>query len=545
MQQASNIRPSTRTTYWSLALVAIAVFAVTEVPYLLGSRWAPHGTIYDGFVGMIDDQNMSYSFIRQATEGDWLFINRLTHIPHDKALLNLEWLAAGRLTAWLNGSDAVVYAIWRLVGIGLLLAGFWQLVSTIGLGQSERRVALWMCALGGGFGWLFLGLERAGLIPPIPEATLDLSDAIHPFSHMFANPHLSVSHGLSLLCLAAYAAGEATGRMRWYAAAGGIAAVHGLVRPYDLVLIYGVVPLFVLVERIATGGWSLRTTLLRLLPLLMTAPVLAYCIALFRFHPVFKYWASQGDVKTIGLHWHILSLGLAGALFLVRLGLARRYPLKSPGERFLLVWIFGALVLVHGKSLPGFGFLPFAPVFGITLPSVMLVLGSVVLAPLFQQAAVRSTWHKRGLVAALVIGNAVGSTAWLVKYSRNLACFPDHYISDAEHGAQDWLNRHAKRSDVVLSTLPSGNRLGKYVSCRFVLGHWSVTPHVKELRERVERFYSGEMSRDEARGFLKELNVRWVYRGPAERELGNASVPGLGEMAERYASGSVQVFSRE
>ena len=542
---ATNTRPSARTTYSSLALVAVVVFGITQIPFLLGSRWAPRGSVYDGLVGMIDDQNMSYSFIRQASEGDWLFVNRLTHLPHKPALLNLEWLAVGRMTGWLNGSDATIYTIWRLVGTGLLLVGFWQLAAAIGLGQFERRVALWMCAFGGGFGWVFLGLERTGLTPPFPEATLDLSDAIHPFSHIFANPHLSVSHGLSLLFLAAYVAGESSGRVRWYVVAGGIAAIHGLVRPYDLIMIYGAVPLFILVERAATGGWSRRTTLLRLMPLLVTAPVLAYCVALFRFHPVFKYWASQGEVRTIGLHWHLLSFGLAGILFLARLGMARRYPLKSPGERFLLVWVLGALVMVHGKSLPGFGFIPFAPVFGVTLPSVMLVLGSVLIGRLKEIWTGRPAWGRGSVIAALVIGNALGSAVWILKISRNLACFPDHYITAAEHDAHVWLNQHANRSDVVLSALASGNRMAKYVSCRLVLGHWSVTPHVKELGERVERFYRGAMTRDEARALLDELDVRWIYRGPPERELGIADLPELEWVAERYASGNVQVFACE
>ena len=82
--------------------MAAAVAGITQVPFLLGERWAPVGTVYDGLVGMTSDQNMAYSFIRQAAEGHWLFVNRLTHIDHQPVLLNIEWLAVGRLTAWLS-----------------------------------------------------------------------------------------------------------------------------------------------------------------------------------------------------------------------------------------------------------------------------------------------------------------------------------------------------------------------------------------------------------------------------------------------------------
>jgi hypothetical protein len=406
-------------------------------------------------------------------------------------------------------------------------------------------MALWMCAFGGGFGWMFLVLERSGFIPQIPSAMLDLSDAIHPFSHMFANPHLSVSHGLSLLFLGAFAAGEQTGKPRWYAIAAGFAVVHGLIRPYDLILIWGVLPLFILLERAVGGVTSWRKAVLRMLPLFATLPVFAYFLALFRFHPVLKYWASQGDVRTIGLHWHLFSFGLAGLLCLTRLALARHYPLKSSSERLLAVWIAAVLFLMYGKILPALSFIPFAPVFGVTLPSVILILGACLLSGLQNVWRSGAAWGRTSLLAALVIVNSLGSAIWVLKISHNLAHFPDHYITGTEHEAHAWLQEHAYPSDVVFSTLVTGNRMAKYVSCRFVLGHWSVTPHVKELTAAAERFYSGASTDQDAVTLLNQLHVRWIYLGPRERELGMVEIGNLPGVARQYDNGDVQVFSYE
>ncbi|HLJ11948.1 MAG TPA: hypothetical protein VKU82_12205 [Planctomycetaceae bacterium] len=532
---------SVRASPWFVLFIAAAVAAVTQVPFLLGERWAADGAVFDGLVGMIDDQNMAFSFIRQAAEGHWLFVNRLTYIDHEPVLFNLEWLAVGQLMSWLGGSEAGAYAAWRWMGISLVIGGFWCLAGACGLKNFERKMALWMCALGGGFGWLFLILERGGLIARFSPATLDLSHAVHPFSHMFANPHLSVSHGLSLLFLAAFATGEQTAKAIWYVIAGVIGVIHGLVRPYDLILISGVIPAFILIERIAVGKWSLRKTALRLLPLAAIAPVLGYYVALFRFHPVFKYWASQGEVEPIGIHWQLLSFGLAGVLCLVRLGLARRYPLKSP-ERLLVVWIVVVLLLIHGKQLPGLGFMPFAPVFGVTLVSTMLVLGAAALSPFKVSAGGGRGWRRPMLIAALIGVNSIGSAVWLVKITRNLAYFPDHYIGKAEHEAHLWLSGHAGESDVVLSTLTSGNRMAKYVSCRFALAHWSVTPHVNELSSRVDRFYRAAMTDDEALELLRELHVRWIYAGPREEALGKFEPAELPGVAERFANRGVRIY---
>src|SRR5262249_40374646 len=119
------------------------------------------------------------------------------------------------------------------------------------------------------------------------------------------------------------------------------------------------------------------------------------------------------------------------------------------------------------------------------------------------------------------------------------------YIAAAEHEAHVWLNNHVDRSDIVLSTLESGNRMAKYVSCRFVLGHWSVTPHVKELSNPVERFYAGTMSEDEATALLDEVHVQWIYIGSREQNLGRVDPLKLKGVAERYANGPVRIFSYE
>jgi hypothetical protein len=533
--------PNRRRIPWWPLWIAGAAIAITQVPFWLGDRWAPNGAVFDGMSGMTHDQNMYFSYIRQGAEGEWLFVDRLTHVDHRPALLNLQWLAVGRLANWLGGSLDWAYAIWRIVGSLMLVLAFWWLAGVAGLNRFQQRLAVVLCAFGGGFGWVFLVLERTGLVPSLPIAMLDISDAVHPFSHIFFNPHLSVSHGFSLMFLAAYALGEQTGRLRWYLIAAAIAALHGLTRPYDLILIYGALPLYVLTELVVTREWSWRKTALRCVPLVVTAPVIAYYAALFQLHPVFKHWASQGVVKPIGIPWHLFSLGVACLLCLVRLCLVRRFPLKSQAERLLLAWIAAVLFLFHGHKIPLLGFMPYTPVFGMTLPSAMLLLG----AALFNENWLRSGYRagRIALLAMLVGVSSLGSVVWMAKIVRNLAYLPEHYIPAAEYETYEWLSEHAGRNDVILSTLYSGNRMAKYISSRFVLGHLSVTPNVREISERVERFYRGEMSEEETVLLLDEFNVDWIYLSPTERALGDVDLRRIPGVFEEHSQAGVQVFS--
>lgn len=542
----SSTRRSLFVLPWGAFTVAVLVIAITQIPFELGKLWAPPGTIFDGSTGMTQDQNMYFSFIRQAAEGRWLFTNRLTHIEHDPVMFNLEWLAVGRLMAFCGNDEELAYTFWRCVGSAGLVLAFWALAIVAGLSRFQRRLAIVLCAFGGGFGWIVMSLERSGLIPANPLATLDVSDALlYPFSHIFFNPHLSTSHGLSLLFLAAFALGETTQKARWFVIASVIAVMHGLIRPYDLILTYGVLPLYMVIEAVVAREWSWRRSAWRTLPLVATAPVIVYYIALFQFHPVFKYWASQGNVRPLALHWQLFSLGPIGVLFFVRLCLVSRFPFKLPAERLLAVWIGMMLLLFHAHRFPGMGFMPYTPLLGITLTSTMLLLGvGLIDAPQFSREG-RPAWGRRVLLSIAVVACSLSSGVWLLKICRNLAHLPEHYIEFDESAAYYWLDSHAHDPAVTLSMLATGNRASKYASSRFALGHINITPNVHELSARVDRFYSGEMSDAEAVELLDELGVDWIYFGPEEQTRGDVELSTIPGVELRIDWEEVQLYSYE
>jgi hypothetical protein len=226
------------------------------------------------------------------------------------------------------------------------------------------------------------------------------------------------------------------------------------------------------------------------------------------------------------------------------------------------------LFLFHGHKVPGFEFIPYSPVFGVTLASTMLVVGARLLDPNFlgnsdpaRSATPPGPPFLRGgvqtaLFAAVVVVWSLGSVVWMVKIFHNLRDFTEHYIPVAEYESYGWLDEHAQKSDVVLSTsgsvlateripasLASGNRLAKYVSARFVVGHLSVTPHVQELSARAEELFSGRMTLKQAIAFLDEMGVRWILVGGPARypsQIDPATIPGV---SEAHRNGDVRIYS--
>src|SRR5882672_937639 len=106
-----------------------------------------------------------------------------------------------------------------------------------------------------------------------------------------------------------------------------------------MIVLYTAIPVFVLVESVVVRRIEWRKLLLRILPLLMVAPVFVYTVFIFEVHPVFKYWASQGVDPPEPVSTTFALMGLAGVLVLVRLCLLGKYPFKTTTERLLLAWM--------------------------------------------------------------------------------------------------------------------------------------------------------------------------------------------------------------
>jgi hypothetical protein len=514
-------------------LLAALLFAVTEAPYARGRASSPPGSEFVGHLYYFDDLNMYFSFIRQAADGHLLFVDRLTYVAHRPVFFNLEWLGVGRAMRVLAGSDNAAFVLWRASGIAALVFGFAAFAAAAGVDGRRRRLALVLFLTGGGFGWLVQALELTQAIPrldgPWHYLKLDLMAGLHPFVQALLNPHFSLPHGLLLLLLALFLRAEASGRASTYAGAAAAAILCGLSRPYDLIALWAAIPVYHLSS---PDRFDHRRLFRRALPLAATAPLLAYYALLFGRHPVFRWWASQGEMAPIPLVFHVLALGLVGVVAAVRL--VRGPALAGAADRFCLVWSVVLLFLVHAHVV--FRFMPY---------SSQLLTSS--LAPIVVLAVPALRWRddgagqgpSRAWLPLFVAVNALSSAGLLVQ-KWEAVTQPAYHLRGAERRAFDWLARHAAEDDVILSRRADGNRLGRYVSARVALGHYSVTPDAAALETLVDAFFEGAMSADVARSLVDEVQPAWVYARGADVERLDAA--GLAGAERVFSAGDVAIY---
>jgi len=466
-------------------ILVFLLLAVLSVSLAVRAHQAPPpGTVFVGTFYSVDDFYNYLSYAEQAERGALVFRNKLAPPSLPPALVNLEWLAVGWLSALLGGRPILAYRLAGLFALAALVGLSDRWLARSGLPPSRRIAGLLLVFTGGGIGGL---LYLAGLLPG--ERALDLRTGAFPFVAALANPHFVIGTALLTAALAAFASDRA-GR------GAVLGTVLGLVRPYDAALLAGIEGLAVVVRE-PPRAWPRR-----LLPVAALLPVLAYDTWLFLAGPGFRAFSSPR-------YAHLAPSPLDLAVALGPAGLAAVAVLRAPGDEEarahrlrLALWalLASALVLLHPFSFS----LQF--VVGIGVP--LLVLGAVGLSAL-----------PRGVLPAAVPTMATTAmvAAWLCTVPSPTRQAP----------AERWHVARALRAvcipgDVVLAPADIGLYVSGLTPCWPYLSH-AAAPEHEARAEAVRRFY-GEAPPAERKHLLEESCATFVVLPPAVPEgwLGGA-----------------------
>jgi len=521
--------------------VIVIAFAESYLPYFFAEKQCPAQLRFLGQIVWTMDQNMYFSFIRQAFDGEWIFHNRLTYLQNSGAFFNLQFLAIGKLMRLFGLSENAGYQLWRLLGVTLLVCGFMALAWIVLESIRRRIAALCLFIFGGGFGLFFTLASMGRLISKetMPAFTLDLWAGIFPFTQLMVNPNFSLSHGIMLLGLASYLIAERKQQsLFYYSLSGVLFLINGLMRPYDLISLYAFIPLFIGIESLSR--FNVTESLKRAVPLFIMFPALFYSMWLFKINAIFKYWSMQGH--NIGFmplpHLHLFAYGIILVLAVWRLLQWRSNPISS-AERFLLIWFVTVFSLTHiGRVVPALGFSP-QIVVPLAAPLVLCGLSLKLSLSKFKKVLFCGT-----LLFFIVAGNFGIVAHFSHPFLQNLYT-TEHYADQNEMNALIWLNKSIAPDDVVLASVIAANRICKYTSAATVAGHYSVTPSYGENIFMVHSFLNAESISEKELLLLKKLRVKFIYIGPQERQYLNSNLDMANELHLVFQNASVLAANRK
>ena len=224
----------------------ILLALVTTLPYLLGYLGSPAGKYFLGFVLNPADQNTYFMWMTQVASGEVLLRNLYTSIPHDGAMLNLVFLAAG-WTGRLLGSLDLAYQLLRVLAVVLLAWSVWLFVATFTASRERRRWLFLAVVFGAGIGWIWniyrlVNGDYGSLVSDTELLTRPLDLWVpegYVFYSMLVMPHFSLAIALLLLTVRYAAIGMSENRLAPTIAAGVLCFALSFVHPYDVLIVLG------------------------------------------------------------------------------------------------------------------------------------------------------------------------------------------------------------------------------------------------------------------------------------------------------------------
>jgi hypothetical protein len=490
-----------------VAMLAVALALVTAAPYITGRRIPIEGSQFHEALIYESDFNHYSAYARQAADGHWLFRNPFTPEPHDPAFFNVEFLAAGRLAAWLHlEAGAALQWLGAVAGVCLCFA-LHRLALHVVPSARVRLTWLAACLTGGGLGWLTV---VPGLSPWARTwGAVDRYAGLHPFFWLLFNPHFVVAETLVALALGFYVEAEATARPRAHLWAALVAATVGVVRPFDGLFLAATAATHAVVGGAVGRNLFSARSLLRLSLAWGAVPVLAYNSWLFSVHPVFRWWARLNVLPPAPPLGLVTGLGLVLIPFMMALRRMVASRCATAAESVLLAAVACSLGLVYSFPLLSFAFQ-----FVTTL-----------LVPLSLIAAGRMDprWISRpALVCALGVALCVNSLTSVVLYTRAFreVLAGAHRTPTSLIHAFQWLRDHSAAEEVVLAGPKTSNRLPRYTRHTVVTGSPFSTVYYDRKLEETRRFYDPATGDGFRRRLLDRYAVRYVLWGSEERALG-------------------------
>jgi hypothetical protein len=207
----------------------------------------------------------------------------------------------------------------------------------------------------------------------------------------------------------------------------------------------------------------------------------------------------------------------------------------------MAVVIFG---LFHGNHLKFLGtkIFSFSPQVGIPILAPLILIGVGMLPVAVEKLRLIQPKQKLVALAAFLIVNAFGSALY-VTWNANLGSItPRNFLRTADAEGMAWLREHVKPDDMVLSSENFGSRISLLMPVHVALGHWALTPDVKSLDKRFERFVQGDLPRGKAQEFVDEIRPRYIYIGNARDAEDPAYFRKVARATQVFAKDDVVIY---
>jgi hypothetical protein len=536
---------------WVL-IFAILVVIMTTVPYIVGFAIQDDEWRFTGFVFGVEDGNSYLAKMLSGSYGEWLFRSSYSGVSQNGVIANLLYIISGKLVTPPGSHVKLVfiYHLLRFFTAFLAIFASYDFISFFIKAVKLRRFGLLIIILGGGLGWLLLLLGKYQIFGTIPLEFY--SPETFGFLSLIGLPHLSLARATFLWGLLTYLnfyqldnhirfAGSIKLGVLWLLTALAqpiTAIVMGALIGFHIFVLFLMLLLQKFRQVINTWQQWINGIKLTFFASLIPLPFIIYNILLFTTDEYLIAWTNQNIISSPHPIHYLLAFGLC--LPFVVVGSLRIIHDKPWTGLLLIVWVL---------ALPIFAYYPVNVqrrlLEGIWVAIIVLSLYVFDIQKESEPYSYHpfvNFWQRPFMRYFLYL--SLPSTI-LIFFGGILSTVrqePPIFRPAGEVASFAFLEITAREGEIVLSSYNTGNALPAWTPLHVVVGHGPESIGLEKLMEGVSAFYSDTTSDLFREHFLEDLNIRYVFWGPAERDLGNWDPRAADYLENIYTQNGYSVF---
>ncbi len=480
----------------TIVLILIVIFTVNLLnrgPDLIKSLTKPANKWYTGQASWFDpwDHNVYFSAIGWGKRGGLTFPNLYDTQSKKPMLVYTAYVLIGRLTGFLNLSNSLSFHLAAVFFSFILGIIIWWFLGVFIREKKEKTIIFILLIFGGGLGWLFF-----------PQLVLpDLGQPGFTLESAFRRPHEAISLSLFLLAVGLFWQGIKIKKNKLLILGALSTFLMSFFHPYSfltLIVIFFSYGIFYWLKNNSTQYF-------KILILLLLSGAAWFLVI------------GKSLIDNPGFSGLIQQVQSSPAPLLAVLGWGVLFPLTLAGlfsktdskeDNFFKIWfIFGWMIIY----LP-FGFQRLL-IRGLWFPVVILAVKSL------SWLAKKFNLNYISLAVILIV---ISNFTSFSTFFRRLNESPENrwiYLSADEGEVINYLRLKGKNEQGVLASYRIANLIPAQSTKRVWAGHEFQTPNFNDRIRKVNKFFSGTMTDDEARSFLNKTKTSWVFFGLDEQEI--------------------------
>jgi len=485
-------------------LIAIIAFFIlylftiflNNYPTFYAAKKIPSGFIYSGHASWFDpwDLNVYLSSIRYGQKHGLLLKNLYTTNDKTPIIMYPAYTILGMLFP--NSSIFHLYYFFQFITIFIIIVSLIYSSFVFLKDIKLSFITILLVTISRGYGWLFINTFKSP----------DLFVTGFAFRSSFQRPHEGIGMVLYILAFTFLYSFLITNRGKYFILSFFCNIIQIFFYPYYYVNYLLIFSIFILFTNKSTN---------KIMSLTMSGTVLAilsfiYYISIYNSGFASDLAEQQPTISPLGL---LSGYGIYLPIFLFCF-----FSLKNKIENrpliFLCLWVFISLLLSYFPL----GFSRFY-LRGLYFPLIIITL--ITIKNFIQQKKI--TVPILGFFAGLYIISIIPSTLYIFYKRLNEANLTNningwYYLPKDYFDAFKFLDKLP--NDGVLSDYWIGNHIPVFTNKSVYLGHLIQTPNAKERTKQIQEFFSNQYSPTQAKTFLTENHINYIFYGLQERQYG-------------------------